>query len=67
MNKKKEEDLVTIELEGFTPEQELVFNAVVHEGELRERERVLALWEAEMVCPCEEPMQHLASRIKGEI
>lgn len=31
-----------------------------------ERNRVLALWEEEMKCPCEEPMQHLASLIKGE-
>ena len=35
-------------------------------GRSAERERVLRLWRAEMKCPCEEPMQHLASRIKGK-
>jgi hypothetical protein len=35
-------------------------------GRESERERVLSLWELEMQCPCEEPMQHLASRIKGD-
>jgi hypothetical protein len=34
-------------------------------GRDSERERILALWESEMQCPCEEPMQHLASLIKG--
>lgn len=35
-------------------------------GRQDEREQILALWEAEMKCPCEEPMQHLAERIKGD-
>lgn len=35
-------------------------------GQESERERILSLWEAEMKCPCEEPMQHLAALIKGE-
>jgi hypothetical protein len=35
-------------------------------GRDSERERILSLWEAEMKCPCEEPMQHLSALIKGE-
>ena len=35
-------------------------------GRDSERERILSLWEAEMKCPCEEPMQHLLVRIKGD-
>jgi len=31
-----------------------------------ERNRILALWEEEIECSCEEPMQHLATLIKGE-
>jgi hypothetical protein len=38
----------------------------IRTGAQQERERILALWEAEMICPCEEPMQHLASLIRGE-
>jgi hypothetical protein len=33
-------------------------------GAWDERERVLALWEAEMRCRCIRAMDHLASRIK---
>ena len=36
------------------------------DGEKTERERILLLWEAEMSCLCEEPMQHLARLIKAE-
>jgi hypothetical protein len=36
------------------------------EGVEAERERVLSLWKAEMNCSCEQPMQHLAARIKGD-
>ena len=32
----------------------------------REQERITALWEIEMQCPCEEAMQHLATRIKEQ-
>jgi hypothetical protein len=32
-------------------------------GRDSERERVVVLWEAEMKCLCEEPMQHLKKRI----
>lgn len=38
----------------------------IRTGAQQERERILKLWEAEMECFCEEPMQHLASLIKGE-
>jgi len=31
-----------------------------------ERELIIELWYREMACHCEEPMQHLLSRIKGE-
>lgn len=31
-----------------------------------ERERIIKLWDLEMACDCEEAMQHLKERIKGE-
>lgn len=36
------------------------------EGAEEERARILSLWEAEMSCPCDEPMQHLVAHIKRE-
>ena len=47
----------------MTPEQIYDFAKYMRK---EERRRVLNLWEKEMKCSCEEPMQHLASRIKGE-
>jgi hypothetical protein len=34
-------------------------------GTQRERARVFKLWEAEMKCPCEEPMQHLKKELEN--
>jgi hypothetical protein len=53
---------VSINAYNFTKESQYLKNKY----RLKERERILTLWEAEMICPCEEPMQHLASHIKGE-
>ena len=38
----------------------------IRTGAQQERNRILALWDAEMNCTCEEAMQHLALRIKEE-
>lgn len=38
----------------------------IRTGAKMEREHILTLLEVEMQCPCEEPMQHLASLINGE-
>jgi len=35
-------------------------------GERAERERIINLWELEMACGCEDAMNHLKQRIKGE-
>lgn len=34
---------------------------------VKERERIIKLWELEMACDCEEAMQHLRQRIEGEV
>jgi hypothetical protein len=39
----------------------------LYEGKINERERIIALLEAELnKCDCEEPLQHLSALIKGE-
>ena len=43
MAKKEEEEYVTITLEDLTEAQAEIVNVVIHEGELRERERIIAL------------------------
>ena len=43
-------------------EQEIWFQA----GVKGEQERIIKLWEQEMACKCEDPMNHLATLIKGE-
>lgn len=35
-------------------------------GIANEQERIIELWEQEMKCDCEDPMNHLAALIKGE-
>lgn len=35
-------------------------------GKIVERERIIKLWQQEMACKCEDPMNHLAALIKGE-
>jgi hypothetical protein len=62
----KKEKYVTVNLDDLSETDAAIVNAVIHEGELRERDRIMALWDAEMECTCEEPMQHLAFLIKGE-
>jgi hypothetical protein len=57
--------------ESFTPEEvtrieDKAYEVGMNIGKLNERERILAIWDAEMQCPCETPMHHLASLIKGE-
>jgi hypothetical protein len=39
---------------------------VANHAKKRERQLAIELWYREMACHCEEPMQHLLSRIKGE-
>lgn len=31
-----------------------------------EQERIIKLWEQEMACKCEDPMNHLVALIKGD-
>ena len=57
--------------ESFTPEEVTRIEDKAYEvgmsiGKMNERDRILALWDAEMGCPCEEAMQHLALLIKRE-
>jgi hypothetical protein len=53
-----EEEVFNLELKAHS--------AGAEAGRKSERRRILRLWDTEMKCSCEEPMQHLASRIKGK-
>lgn len=35
------------------------------QGAYQEKERIIKLWQQEMACKCEDPMNHLAALIKG--
>jgi hypothetical protein len=53
-----EEEVFNLELKAH--------GAGAEAGRNAERRRIMKLWETEMECSCEEPMQHLESRIKEE-
>lgn len=51
---------------GNTIGDKAIYLTGVERGKKQEQERIIKLWNIEMACDCEDAMNHLKQRIKGE-